>query len=73
MLYTVLPYNSTLNYMRYSDEVVTIGFKKANYERSYNVSQVLAYKLYYSKTASECLKIYNEIKKTSSLINVKSI
>ena len=73
MLYTVLPYNSTLNYMRYSDEVVTIGFKKANYERSYNVSQVLAYKLYYSKTAKECLKAYSNIKKEGRFINVKHI
>lgn len=73
MLYTVLPHNSTLNYMRYSNEVVTIGFKKANYERSYNVIASLAFKLYYSKTAKECLKAYNNIKKEGRFINVKPI
>jgi hypothetical protein len=73
MIYTKLPYNPILEYMRYSNEVITIGFKKANYERSYNVNQLLAYKLFYSKTAADCLKIYNEIKKLCPVINVKTI
>ena len=73
MIHRVLPYNPVISYMKYSNEVITIGFKKANYERSYNINQALAYKLFYSKTAADCLKIYNEIKKLCSVINVKTI
>ncbi len=73
MIHTILPYNNVISYMRYSNEVITIGFKKANYERSYNVNQTLAYRLFYSKTAADCLKIYNEIKKLCPVINVKTI
>lgn len=71
MIYTALPYNNVITYMKYSNEVITIGFKKANYERTYNVNQALAYKLFYSKTAIDCLKIYNEIKKLCPVINVQ--
>jgi predicted Rossmann-fold nucleotide-binding protein len=73
MIHTILPQNGVITYMKYSNEVITIGFKKANYERMYNVNQALAYKLFYSKTAIECLKIYNEIKKLCPVINVKTI
>ncbi len=59
--------------MKYSNEVITIGFKKPNYERMYNVNKELAYKLFYSKTAKDCLKIYNEIKKLCPVINVKPL
>jgi hypothetical protein len=73
MIYTILPQNSVISYMKYSNEVITIGFKKANYERTYNVNQALAYQLFYSKTAKDCLKIYNEIKKLCPVINVQTI
>lgn len=73
MIHTILPQNSVITYMKYSNEVITIGFKKANYERMYNINQALAYKLFYSKTAIDCLKIYNEIKKLCPVINVKNI
>lgn len=73
MIHTVLPYNNVISYMKYSNEVITIGFKKANYERIYNVNQELAYKLFYSKTAADCLKIYNLIKKNCTVLTVKKI
>lgn len=76
MIYTALPYNNVITYMKYSNEVITIGFKKAKgviQERSYNVNMLLAYRLFYSKTAKDCLKIYNEIKKLCPVINVKTI
>lgn len=76
MIHTILPYNNVISYMKYSNEVITIGFKKTKgviQERSYNVSKELAYKLFYSKTAADCLKIYNEIKKLCKVINVKAI
>lgn len=73
MIHTILPYNPVISYMKYSNEVITIGFKKANYERMYNVNKELAYKLFYSKTAADCLKIYNEIKKLCPVINVKPL
>jgi ABC-type enterochelin transport system substrate-binding protein len=73
MIHTVLPYNQVISYMKYSNEVITIGFKKPNYERMYNANQELAYKLFYSKTAADCLKIYNEIKKLCPVINVKPL
>ena len=73
MIHTILPQNGVITYMKYSNEVITIGFKKANYERMYNINQALAYKLFYSKTAIDCLKIYNEIKKLCPVINVKTI
>lgn len=59
--------------MNYHDEVVTIVFKKQNYQRSYKANKELAYKLFYSKTAAECLKTFNEIKKLCTVINVKTI
>ena len=62
--------------MKYSNEVITIGFKKAKgviQERSYNINMLLAYKLFYSKTAADCLKTFNEIKKLCKVINVKTI
>ena len=76
MIQTKLPYNPVLEYMKYSNEVITIGFKKPKgviQERSYNVNMLLAYKLFYSKTAAECLKTFNEIKKLCPVINVKTI
>lgn len=73
MIHTILPQNSVITYMKYSNEVITIGFKKANYERSYNINQSLAYRLFYTKTAAECLKVYNEIKKICTVIDVKPL
>lgn len=73
MIHTILPYNPTLSAMRYHNEVLTITFKKAKgliQERNYNVNQALAYKLFYTKTASECLKVYNEIKKIGRVLTV---
>jgi hypothetical protein len=60
--------------MKYSNEKLIIGFKKAKgviQERSYNVNMLLAYRLFYSKTAAECLKTFNEIKKLCPVINVQ--
>lgn len=73
MIHTTLPYNPVISYMKYSNETLTIGFKKPNYERSYNVNQALAYKLFYSKTAADCLKNFNQIKKLCPVINVKPL
>lgn len=70
MIHTILPYNNILKSMTYHNEVVTIEFKKLNYKRSYNVNQLLAYKLFYTKTASDCLKVYNQIKKEGKFIQV---
>lgn len=72
MIRTILPYNPVIAYMKYSNETLTIGFK-SKYERIYKTNQELAYKLFYSKTAKDCLKIYNEIKKLCPVINVKTI
>jgi len=58
--------------MKYSNEVITIGFK-CRYERVYRINQELAYKLFYSKTAEQCLKTFNEIKKLCTVIDVKTI
>jgi hypothetical protein len=74
MIYTILPQNSVIGYMKYSNEKLIIGFKKAKgviQERSYNVNMLLAYRLFYSKTAAECLKTFNEIKKLCPVINVQ--
>ena len=73
MIHTILPYNPVIIYMKYSNEVITIGFKKPSYERMYNTDKALAYRLFYSKSAKDCLKIYNEIKKLCPVINVKTI
>jgi len=73
MIHTILPYNNVIAYMKYSNEVITIGFKKPNYERMYNINQELAYRLFYSKTAADCLKNFNQIKKLCPVINVKTI
>ncbi len=73
MISTKLPYNPIIDSMNYHNEVVTIVFKKQNYQRSYKANKELAYKLFYSKTAADCLKIYNEIKKLCTVINVKTI
>jgi hypothetical protein len=71
MIHTKLPYNPILDSMSYHNEVITIVFKKQNYKRSYNINMLLAYKLFYSKTAAECLKTFNEIKKLCPVINVQ--
>ena len=73
MIYTLLPYNPTLKSMTYHNEVITIEFKKPTYKRSYNVNQLLAYKLFYTKTAGDCLKVYNQIKKEGKFIQVITI
>lgn len=73
MIHTKLPYNPVLDSMSYHNEVITIVFKKQNYKRSYNVNVFLAYKLFYSKTAADCLKVYNEIKQNCQVTEVKTI
>lgn len=76
MIYTILPYNPILKDMRFNDNTVVISFKKNKgiiQERSYNVTAELAYKLFYTKTAADSLKAYNEIKKQGRLIDVKTI
>ena len=72
MIHTILPQNSVISYMKYSNEKLIIGFK-CKYERTYNANQELAYKLFYSKTAAQCLKTFNEIKKLCPVINVQTI
>lgn len=62
--------------MTFNDNTIVIGFKKTKgviQERSYNVTAELAYKLFYTKTPGDCLKVYNEIKKQGRLIEVKTI
>jgi len=73
MIHTLLPYNNVIKSMSYHNEVITIEFKKQNYKRSYNVDMLLAYKLFYTKSASECLKVYNEIKQKCTVLTVKNI
>jgi len=76
MIHTILPYNPILSHMKFNDNTIVIGFKKTKgiiHERSYNVTAELAYKLFYSKTASDSLKAYNDIKKQGKLIEVKTI
>jgi hypothetical protein len=73
MIHTKLPYNPVIDSMTYHNEVITIVFKKPMYKRSYNIDMHLAYKLFYTKSAAECLKIYNEIKKLCPVINVQAL
>jgi len=73
MIHTKLPFNPVLDSMSYHNEVITIVFKKQNYQRSYNVNMLLAYKLFYTKTAADCLKVYNEIKQNCTVLTVKTI
>ena len=74
MITCKFPYNPVLDGMSYANEVLTIGFKKGlkvQY-RSYNASKEVSYKLFYSKTAAGCLKIYsNDIKGKCEVIDVK--
>lgn len=72
LIHTILPYNPVISYMKYSNETLTIGFK-SKYERIYKANQELAYKLFYSKTAAECLKNFNQIKKLCTVIDVKPL
>lgn len=49
MIQTKLPYNPVLNAMSYSNETLTLQFKKQS--RTYaNVPKEIAYGLFYSKT-----------------------
>ena len=73
MIYTKFPYNPIIEDMTYNGEELVISFKKPKYKRSYNASKELAYKLFYSKTAADCLKNFNQIKKLCTVINVKHI
>ena len=76
MIHTKLTYNNVISSMRYHNEVIYIEFKKPKGKsevRSYKIQMELAYRLFYSKTAIDCLKIYNEIKKLCPVINVKTI
>jgi hypothetical protein len=62
--------------MKYSNEVITIGFKKPKgviQERVYAIDMLLAYKLFYTKSAADCLKVYNEIKQNCTVLTVKTI
>jgi len=73
MIHTILPYNTVIKSMTYHNEVITIEFKKQNYKRVYSISMELAYRLFYTKSASECLKVYNEIKQKCTVLTVKNI
>lgn len=76
MIHTILPYNPVINSMRYHNEVIYIEFKKAKGKsetRSYRINIEAAYKLFYSKTATQCLKAYNVIKDKGTFIEVKPI
>lgn len=76
MINTILPYNPVISSMRYHNEVVYIEFKKTkglNEVRSYRIKMELAYSLFYSKTATQCLKAYNIIKDKGTFIEVKPI
>lgn len=75
MIHTKLPYNPVLEYMKYSNEVITIGFKKPKgiiQERSYSIDILLAYRLFYTKSAADCLTVFNQIKKVCRVIEVKN-
>jgi len=74
MIYTKLPYNNVITYMKYSNEVITIGFKKPKgviQERSYQCDKETAYRFFYSKTAEQTLSFFsNNIKGKLKLIDV---
>lgn len=74
LIRTILPYNPVISYMKYSNETLTIGFKKAKgviQERSYFCDKETAYMFYYSKTAEQTLSFFsNNIKGKLKLINV---
>lgn len=75
MIHTILPYNPVISYMKYSNEVITIGFKKTKgviQERVYAIDMLLAYKLYYTKTAADTLNVFNQIKKECTVLEVKN-
>jgi len=75
MIHTKLPYNPVIQYMKYSNEVITIGFKKPKgviHERVYAIDMLLAYKLFYTKSAADCLTVFNQIKKECMVIEVKN-
>lgn len=74
MIHTILPYNPVINSMRYHNEVIYIEFKKPKGKgevRSYWINMEVAYKLFYTKNAKDCLSAYNEIKKQGRFIEVK--
>ena len=74
MIHTVLPHNSVISYMRYSNDKLIIGFKKAKgviQERNYFCDKETAYKFYYTKTAEQTLSFFsNNIKGKLKLIDV---
>lgn len=74
MIHTKLPYNNVIDYMKYSNEVITIGFKKAKgviQERSYFCDKETAYRFFYSKTAEQTLSFFsNNIKGKLKLIDI---
>lgn len=74
MIHTKFPYNPVLEYMKYSNEVITIGFKKAKgviQERSYFCDKETAYRFFYSKTAEQTLSFFsNNIKGKLKLIDI---
>lgn len=75
MIHTILPYNNVISYMKYSNEVITIGFKKTKgviQERVYAIDMLLAYKLFYTKSAADTLTVFNQIKKECRVIEVKN-
>lgn len=75
MIHTILPYNNVISYMKYSNEVITIGFKKTKgviQERVYAIDMLLAYKLFYTKNAADTLTVFNKIKKECRVIEVKN-
>lgn len=77
MLVVTLPYNAVISYMRYNNDILTLGFKKpgnAIQERKYNANSGIAHKLAYCKSAKDVLSFYsNEIKPKCQVLQVKTI
>ena len=76
MLVVTLPYNAVLSYMRYNNDILTLGFKKSGnviQERKYNANSGIAHKLAYCKSAKDVLSFYsNEIKPKCQVLQVKN-
>lgn len=72
MITKPFPNNPVLKSMTYHDDKLSIEFKRSGQIRTYLAAPELAYKLFYSKSADDSLKIYsNEIKGHCRVVNVK--
>lgn len=57
-----------------SKEELTLIYKRTKQIRSYNAKREIAYKLFYCKSAAECMKVFStEIKGKLQVITVKNI